>query len=66
MDAYISIVLRNIKDLIPKIVGNFLVSSVQSRLQYTIYNEINGKEELMNLLGEVINFNLIDYNLLYW
>ena len=53
MDAYISIVLRNIRDLIPKIIGNFLVTSIQSRLQYTIYNEINRKEELMNLLGEV-------------
>ena len=58
MDAYISIVLRNIRDLIPKIVGNFLVTSVQSRLQYTIYNEINTKGELINLLGEV---NLIIY-----
>ena len=53
MDAYVSIVLRNIRDLIPKIIGNFLVTSIQSRLQYTNYNEINRKEELMNLLGEV-------------
>jgi hypothetical protein len=52
LDAYINIVLRNIKDLIPKIVGNFLVTSVQTKLQYTIYNEINRKEELLNALGE--------------
>jgi len=52
MDAYVNIVLRNIKDLVPKIIGNFLVSNVQSKLQYTIYNEINRKEELLNALGE--------------
>jgi GTP-binding protein EngB required for normal cell division len=52
LDAYINIVLRNIKDLIPKVIGNFLVNAVQSKLQYTIYNEINRKEELMNALGE--------------
>jgi GTP-binding protein EngB required for normal cell division len=52
IDAYINIVLRNIKDLVPKIIGNFLVTSVQNKLQYTIYNEINRKEELLNALGE--------------
>jgi len=52
MDAYVNIVLRNIRDLVPKMVGNFLVNSVQTRLQYTIYNEINRKEELLNALGE--------------
>jgi len=52
MDAYVNIVLRNIKDLVPKIIGNFLVNNVQSKLQYTIYNEINRKEELLNALGE--------------
>jgi len=52
IDSYVNIVLRNIRDLIPKLIGNFLVAAAQSRLQYTIYNDINRKEELMNALGE--------------
>jgi len=53
IDAYFAIVLRNIRDTVPKIVGNFLVRAVQEKLQYTLYNEINKNEEIMDTVGEV-------------
>jgi len=52
IDAYFCIVLRNIRDTIPKILGNFLVKAVQEKMQYTLYNEINKNEQLMNMVGE--------------
>jgi len=52
IDAYFYIVLRNIRDTIPKILGNFLVKAVQEKMQYTLYNEINKNEQLMNMVGE--------------
>lgn len=52
IDAYFAIVMRNIRDSIPKIIGNFLVKSVQEKMQFNLYNEINKNEELLNTLGE--------------
>jgi hypothetical protein len=52
IDAYFAIVLRNIRDTIPKIIGNFLVRAVQEKLQYTLYNEINKNETIMDTVGE--------------
>jgi GTPase SAR1 family protein len=52
IDAYFAIVLRNIRDTIPKLIGNFLVKSIQEKLQYTLYNEINKNETIMDLVGE--------------
>jgi dynamin 1-like protein len=52
IDAYFSIVLRNIRDTIPKIIGNFLVKSIQEKLQYTLYNEINRTEAILGSVGE--------------
>lgn len=52
IDAYFAIVLRNIRDTIPKIMGNFLVKAVQDKLQYVLYNEVNKNEGIMNTVGE--------------
>jgi len=52
IDAYFAIVLRNIRDTVPKIIGNFLVRAVQEKLQYTLYNEINKNEQIMDTVGE--------------
>jgi len=53
IDAYFAIVMRNIRDTIPKIIGNFMVRAVQEKLQYTLYNEINKNENIMDTVGEV-------------
>ena len=58
IDAYFFIVLRNIRDSVPKIIGHFLVKAVQEKLQYNLYNEINKNEQLLNTVGEVRIFNI--------
>jgi len=37
IDAYFKIVVRNIRDSIPKVIGYFLVKSSQERLQFELY-----------------------------
>ncbi len=38
IDSYFSIVLRNVKDSIPKCIGYFLVRKSQDSLQFELYN----------------------------
>jgi len=38
IDDYFSIVLRNVKDSIPKTIGFFLVRKSQDALQFELYN----------------------------
>jgi len=52
IDAYFCIVLRNIRDSVPKIIGHFLVKAVQENLQYSLYNEINKNEQITGMVGE--------------
>lgn len=52
IDAYFKIVLRNIRDSVPKVVGYFLVKSSQDRLQFELYAQINKNEVLTKQLGE--------------
>jgi hypothetical protein len=66
IDAYFFIVLRNIRDSVPKIIGHFLVKACQEKLQYNLYNEINKNEQLLNTVGEVQlkNFPINTFSLL--
>jgi len=52
IDAYFKIVLRNVRDSIPKAVGFFLVKASQERLQFVLYANINKNESLTKQLGE--------------
>jgi len=52
IDAYFALVCRNVRDSVPKIIGTFLVRAAQDKLQFSIYDEINRNEALMQLLGE--------------
>lgn len=52
IDSYFCIVLRNIRDSIPKIIGHFLVKAIQENLQYCLYNELNKSENIMSSIGE--------------
>ena len=54
IDSYYGIVLRNIRDSIPKLIGTFLVKAIQDRLQFVLHNEINSNEEILDQLNEVI------------
>eukprot|EP00923_Selenidium_pygospionis_P055168 GHVN01096189.1.p1 GENE.GHVN01096189.1~~GHVN01096189.1.p1 ORF type:complete len:839 (-),score=148.11 GHVN01096189.1:1766-4237(-) len=52
LDAYFNIVLRNIRDTVPKVIGYFLVRQIQDKLQFELYNELNRADKLADLLGE--------------
>ena len=52
IDAYFKLVVRNVRDSIPKSIGYFLVKSSQERLQFELYAQINKNEVLTKQLGE--------------
>ena len=52
LDTYFELVLRNVRDAVPKAVGFFLVRQVQDKLQFELYTALNKAEALGDLLGE--------------
>jgi hypothetical protein len=52
IDAYFEIVLRNVRDSIPKAIGFFLVKKSQDVLQFELYNQVNSNKQLSAALGE--------------
>lgn len=52
IDEYFALVLRNVKDSIPKAIGFFLVRKSQDKLQMELYNQVNSNKSLSNTLGE--------------
>ena len=54
LDTYFRIVVRNIRDSIPKIIGNFLVRAVQNKMQLELFKRLGEMREAVNRsLGEV-------------
>ena len=55
LDTYFRIVVRNIRDSIPKIIGNFLVRAVQNKLQIELFKRLGEMRDAVNRgFGEVI------------
>ena len=52
IDAYFKIVVRNVRDSIPKAIGYFLVKASQERLQFELYAQINKNDNLTKQMGE--------------
>ncbi|EZG78969.1 putative dynamin-like protein [Gregarina niphandrodes] len=52
LNAYFNIVLRNIRDTIPKTIGYFLVRRTQETLQYELYTSLSKADLQDSLLGE--------------
>ena len=52
IDAYFRLVIRNVRDNIPKIIGFFMVRSSMDKLQYEMYNYINSNESILNYMNE--------------
>eukprot|EP00914_Ancora_sagittata_P008403 GHVO01016390.1.p1 GENE.GHVO01016390.1~~GHVO01016390.1.p1 ORF type:complete len:563 (+),score=104.90 GHVO01016390.1:64-1689(+) len=52
LDAYFGLVIRNVRDIVPKTIGYFLVRQIQDKLQFEIYNELNSPAKLAELLSE--------------
>jgi len=52
IDTYFKIVLRNVRDTVPKQVGYFLVKMSQEKLQFELYQRINSNQQIIDMLGE--------------
>lgn len=52
IDQYFSIVLRSVRDSVPKTIGHFLVRKSQDSLQFELYNQINTNQNLIQGMGE--------------
>lgn len=52
IDHYFDIVIRNIKDSVPKVIGCFMVKKSQEVLQFELYNQVNSNPHLASALGE--------------
>lgn len=52
IDQYFAIVLRNVRDTIPKTIGMFLVRKSQDSLQFELYNQVNTNKAFSQTLGE--------------
>lgn len=52
IDSYFSVVLRSVKDSVPKAIGFFLVRKSQDQLQFDMYNQVNNNQSLAGALGE--------------
>lgn len=55
LDCYFSIVLRNVRDSVPKIIGHFLIRKLQEKLQFELYSELNSEHKLYDILNEPPN-----------
>jgi chaperonin cofactor prefoldin len=52
IDQYFTIVLRSVKDSVPKSIGFFLVKKSQEVLQFELYNQVNSNKSLSQGMGE--------------
>jgi len=55
IDAYFQLVLRSVRDSVPKAIGYFLVRKSQDTLQFELYNQVQQNEQLATALGEPQN-----------
>ena len=52
IEAYFKLIVRNLRDSIPKIIGNFLVKEIQENMQLKLYNKLHDAREMTDLLSE--------------
>jgi hypothetical protein len=52
IEAYFKLVVRNLRDAVPKAIGFFLVKSIQDSMQLKLYNELYRNKEMISVLNE--------------
>ena len=52
IEAYFKLIVRNLRDSIPKIIGNNLVKEIEDNMQIELYNQLYKSNELVALLSE--------------
>lgn len=52
IEAYFKLIVRNLRDSIPKIMGNYLVKEIEDNMQIKLYNKLYNAREMTDLLNE--------------
>ena len=52
IEAYFKLIVRNLRDSIPKIIGNNLVKEIENNMQIQLYNQLYKSNEMVALLSE--------------
>ncbi|MCQ2971665.1 MAG: dynamin family protein [archaeon] len=52
IEAYFKLIVRNLRDSIPKIMGNYLVKEIEENMQIKLYNKLYNAREMTDLLNE--------------
>ena len=52
IEAYFKLIVRNLRDSIPKIIGNNLIKSIEDNMQIELYNQLYKSNEMVSLLSE--------------
>ena len=52
IEAYFKLIVRNLRDSIPKIMGNYLVKEIEENMQLKLYNKLYNAKEITDLLSE--------------
>ena len=56
IDAYMNIVMRNVRDTVPKVIGYNLVRGAMNSLEKELFLQISSNEKLAKQLAEVSNY----------
>jgi len=52
IEAYFKLIVRNLRDSVPKIMGNYLVKEIEENMQLKLYNKLYNAREMTDLLSE--------------
>ena len=52
IEAYFKLIVRNLRDSIPKCIGNNLVNEIENNMQIELYNKLYKSTEIVSLLNE--------------
>ena len=57
IDSYFGLILRNLRDEVPKIIGSYLVNSTLENIQFHLYNKLYNTNEIIECLSEDDNIS---------
>jgi dynamin 1-like protein len=52
IEAYFKLIVRNLRDSIPKLMGNYLIKEIEENMQLKLYNKLYNAREMTDLLCE--------------
>jgi hypothetical protein len=55
IDSYFHIVCKNLKDTVPKIIGNFLIKSTINDIKFVLFESLSNEETFLNKMSEPSN-----------